>query len=76
MLAFEEKKSVRASLLKKCEVGATTAALFSGVTRLEGGGGLQDAGRGEPGPAEGVRDMGGAVCTENFYDCDHSVYLI
>ena len=76
MLAFEERKSVRASLLKKCEVGATTAALFSGVIRLEGGGGLQDAGRGEPGPAEGVRDMGGAVCTENFYDCDHSVYLI
>ena len=73
MISFEQTKSVHITLSRNCEVGATTAALFSGVTSQGGGGGLDGQSQGGPGV---VGDVGGVSCTGKFYDYDDSVYLI
>ena len=73
MISFEQTKSVHITLSRNCEVGATTAALFSGVTSQGGGGGLDGQSQGGPGV---VGDVGGVSCTGKCYDYDDSVYLI
>ena len=73
MLNLEQSKSVHVTLSRSCEEGATTAALFSGVTSHGGGGGLDGQSQGGPGV---VGDVGGVSCTRKSYDYDDSVYLL
>ena len=70
--AFEETKSVHASMFNSKEVGMTTAAIFGGITDRKAAEGLQGASQGGP---ENVGGVGDARCCK-VDQCNHSVYLI